>query len=162
MNRIMPVILLLALALPAAADEPFRIALPDGFGALSATPAKTTAAAEGKIATTNWIAKAPSGEAVVVTLSRMPGKILDPDKLFASTRDSLLKSLNATLESEETLSGNRPSTRLLFRSEAPAFLRSRLVIDGNRFFQVLYVGRSAEQRAVPAVAQIFDSFEITP
>jgi hypothetical protein len=30
------------------------------------------------------------------------------------------------------------------------------------FRKVLYVGRSEEQRAVPGVAQIFDSFRITP
>lgn len=149
----------LMLAPAAAANETFDIALPQGFGEFS-KQTQTVKAGEGTIEATNYIAKAPSGEAVVVTVSKMPGKILDPDKLISSTRDSLLKSLNATLESEEKLAGELPAVRLLFRSQG-ALMRSRLMVDEDRLIQVLYVGRSDEQRAAPAVAQLFESFSVT-
>ena len=76
----------------------------------------------GDIETTNWVSKASTGEAVVVTLSRMPGKILDPGKMIATTRDSLLKSLNATLDNEQK-SADAASDALLFHSAA-AFFRA--------------------------------------
>jgi len=135
--------------------ETFKITLPDGFTA----PVKTSTNKEG-IETTTWLSKMPdTGEAVVISVSKMPTKITDAAKVLDSTRDSLLKSVNGTLESEETLPGEIPSRRLLFRSGS-AFLRSRLSADGDRLYNVLYVGRSEAQRAVPAVAQIFDSFRI--
>ena len=96
---------------------------------------------------------------VVVTVSKMPGHILDPNKLIDATRDSLLKSLKATLENEQDIEGERQQTILQFRSEA-AVLQSKLLVDDDRLYQVLYVGRSAEQRAAPAVAQLFSSFRV--
>lgn len=137
----------------------FTIALPAGFSEF-ATEAQTASGADGrKIETTNWVSKAPTGEAVIVTVSKMPGKILDPEKLMASTRDSLLKTVKATLESEEKHEGDLPAARLLFHSDA-AFFRSRFVVSEDRFYQLLYVGRSADQRSAPAVGQLFDSFQI--
>jgi hypothetical protein len=140
-------------------NDAFSIRLPARFAAFTAQ-AQTAKAEEGTIETTNWVSKAPTGEAVVVTVSKMPGKILDPDKLMTSTRETLLKSLNATLENEEKIAGDLPATNLTFRSASAAFLRSRLVVDGDRLVQVLYVGRSEEQRAANAVGQLFDSFKI--
>lgn len=140
-------------------NEAFRITLPAGFAAFT-SQAQAVKAAEGTIETTNWISKAPTGEAVVVTVSKMPGKILDPATLMTSTRESLLKSLNATLENEEKVEGEKPATNLMFRSASAAFLRSRLVVDGDRLYQLLYVGRSEEQRAAGTVGQLFDSFHI--
>jgi hypothetical protein len=140
-------------------NDLFTIALPAGFSEF-ATQTQTTPGADGKkIETTNWVSKAPTGEAVIVTVSKMPGKILDPEKLFASTRDSLLKTVKATLESDEKREGDVPSARLLFHSDG-AFFRSRFVANDNRFYQLLYVGRSADQRSAPAVAQLFESFQI--
>ena len=99
-----------------------------------------------------------TGEAVVVTMSKMPGKILDPTKLFASTRDALLKSVKGTLDNEQKLG---PASEVLsFHSSSGAFLRSRLIASGDRLYQVLYVGHSAEQRENPAIAAMFDSFSI--
>ena len=99
-----------------------------------------------------------TGEAVVISISKMPVKIADATKLMDSTRDSLLKSVNGTLESEETIPGDIPARRLLFRS-GTAFLRARLAADGDRLY-VLFGRRtvSASQRAVPAIAQIFLRF----
>jgi hypothetical protein len=139
-------------------NDDFSIRLPDGFSEF-AKSAQNSKSPDGTIETTNYISKAPTGEAVVVTVSKMPGKILDPAKLMTSTRESLLKSLKATLETEEDIPGKLPSRRLMFHSDA-VFLRSRLVVDADRFYQLLYVGRTSEQRSVPAVAALFDSFTI--
>jgi hypothetical protein len=140
------------------ADGPFTVSLPSGYGEFT-KQVQTAKAPEGEIETTNWISKAPTGEAVIVTSSKLPGKILDPQKLIASTRTSLLKSLNATLESEEPRPGELPSTRLLFRSDA-AWFRARFTVDDDRLYQLLYVGRSEEQRSASAVAAMFDSFRV--
>ena len=148
----------LLVVMPAAAAEihdTFDVALPAGF----ADPAKTTMTSSG-IETTTWVSKSPTGEAVVVSVSKMPARIADPAKLMDSTRDSLLKSVKGTLESEQPVAGDMPSRLLVFRS-GTAFLRSRLVVSGDKLYQLLYVGRSEEQRAVPAVMQMFDSFKVT-
>lgn len=151
----------LMLASVAGADqitnEAFGINLPTGFGAFTK---QAQPVGEKKIETINWISKSPTGEAVVVTVSKLPGKILDPTKMMASTRDGLLKSLNATIESDEKIAGDMPSEHLTFHNAA-AFLRSRLVVNNDRLVQLLYVGRSADQRALPGVAEMFDSFHIT-
>lgn len=143
----------------AQSPEPFSITLPTGFGAFD-RQAKNVESPEGTIETTTWVSKSPTGEAVVITVSRMPAKILSPEKLFSGTRDSLLKSLGATLESEEAIDGEMPGTRLVFRSKG-AFLRTRLLVRDDRFFQVLYVGRTEEQRSLPSVTQMFESFRVT-
>jgi hypothetical protein len=139
----------------AQAAEPFNVTLPTGFGAFT----KQTQTA-GKIEVTNWISKSPTGEAVVVTMSKFSGKILDPTKLFASTRDGLVKSQNLTLDSEEKIAGPPASERLSYHSGSNAFLRSRLIAADDRLFQVLYVGHTTEQRDNPAVAAMIDSFAI--
>jgi hypothetical protein len=155
MKSIKFIVALTLVAAAAQAAEPFSITLATGYG----TFAKQTQTS-GKIETTNWIAKSPTGEAVVVTMSKLPGKILQPAKLFASTRDALLKSVNGTLDSEQKVSGN--SELLSFHSNSGAFLRSRLVVSDDRLYQVLYVGHSAEQRENPAVTAMLDSFSINP
>ncbi|HEX3583826.1 MAG TPA: hypothetical protein VH087_18820 [Thermoanaerobaculia bacterium] len=132
----------------------FAVTLPDAYAA----PVMSTATQNG-IATSTWIAKAPTGEAVVVSVSTMPGKIEDPAKLMDSTRDSLLKSVKGTLDSEQTPTGALPSRDLLFKS-GTAFLRSRLVVSGNKLYQLLYVGRTQAEREAPAVAQMFDTFTV--
>ena len=142
-------------------NDAFSIALPAGFGEFE-SQAQTANSPEGTIETTNWVSKAPTGEAIVVTMSKMPGKILDPEKMIASTRDSLLKSVNAKLESENNVADELPHTVLNFRSqsEPPVLLTSHLLVDDDRLYQVLYVGRSEEQRAAPAIDAMFDSFTI--
>jgi len=149
-------------ATAAQAAEPFTITLPTGYGAWTSQTQTATSPDGKKTEVTTWVAKSPTGEAIVVSISKMPGKIGDPDKLFASTRDALLKSTNSTLDKEEKLSGATPGERLSFHSSSGAFLRSRLMVDNDRFYQVLYVGHSAEQRENPAVGAMFDSFAVTP
>ncbi|HEX6096221.1 MAG TPA: hypothetical protein VF432_07860 [Thermoanaerobaculia bacterium] len=138
---------------------PFVMTLPSGYGEFT-RQVQTVPSPEGDIETTTWISKALSTEAVVVTMSTMPAKILDPQKLITSTRASLLESLGATLESEQPRAGDVPSTRVLFRTDA-AFFRARFTVVADRMYQLLYVGRSAEQRAAAPVAQMFESFRIT-
>lgn len=142
-----------------AANDGFTVSLPAGYAPFT-KQVQTTTSPEGEIETANWISKAPTGEAVVVTSSRMPGRILDPQKLITSTRASLLKSLNATLESEEPRPGDVPSMRMLFRSEA-AYFRARFTVVDDRMIQLLYIGRSEEQRNAPAIGAMFDSFDVT-
>jgi hypothetical protein len=141
------------------ANDGFTVSLPAGYAEFT-KQVQTTKAPEGEIETATWISKAPTGEAVVVTSSKLPGKILDPQKLITSTRASLLKSLNATLESEEPRPGDLPSTRMFFRSDA-AFFRARFTVVDDRLYQILYVGRSEDQRAAPTVSTLFDSFHVT-
>ena len=54
----------------------------------------------------------------------------------------------------------REKGELYFKGSG-AFLRSKLLVDGNRMLQVLYVGRSEEQRSAAAVGEIFQSFQVT-
>jgi hypothetical protein len=148
--RVVLTTLLLVAAMAASAQEadPFTVTLPEGYGVF-AKQVQSTDSPEGKIETTNWVAKAPTGEAVVVTMSRMPGRILDAGKLIDSMRQSLRKSVGATTESDVNL----------FRTGAAVF-RSHYVIDEDRLFQLLYVGRSDEQRNHASVAQLFESFKL--
>jgi hypothetical protein len=153
----------LSAAVPAMAqtsvdEEAFDITLPAGFAEFTKQVQKAESP-DGTVETTNWISRAQTGEAVVVTMSKMPGHILDPDKMMDATRDSLLKSLKATLESEKDLEGENPATLIQFRSDA-AVLQSQLLVDDDRLYQVLYVGRTPEQRAAPAVAELFASFTV--
>ena len=138
-----------------APDDSFQLTLPEGFAAFT-KQAQSATSPEGEINTTNWISKSTDGSAIVVTMSRMPGPILDPAKLMDSTRESLLKSLSATLENEERA---EKGSSLLFKS-AGAFFRSRFEVRDDRFYQLLYVARSDEGRTTPAAAQVFDSFAV--
>lgn len=140
-------------------NDAFSVTLPAGFAAFAQSSQSATTP-DGTITTTNWVSKAPTGDAIIVTVSKMPKKILDADKLFTGTRDSLLKSLKASLDSEEKIAGDIPASSLLFHNDN-AFLRARLAVNNETFYQVLYVGRTAEQRALPFVGQMFDSFHIT-
>ena len=133
----------------------FTVTLPDAY----AQPVMSTATQNG-IATSTWIAKAPTGEAVVISVSTMPGKIEDPAKLMDSTRDSLLKSVKGTLDSEQPVAGAMAARDLLFKS-GTAFLHSRLIVNGDKLYQLLYVGRTQAERDNPAVATMFDSFKVT-
>ena len=137
----------------------FALTLPSGYSPFTKQVQKA-ASPDGEIVTTNWVSKAPTGEAIIVTMSSMPAKILEPQKLFAGARASLLKTLGATLESETARPGDTASVRLLFRSDR-AFFRARFIVEGDRFYELLHVGRSAEQRNAEAVGQLFESFRIS-
>lgn len=136
----------------------FSMTLPSGFGDMT-KQVNTIKSPEGDIPTTTWVSKAPTNEAVIVTISQLPAKILDPQKLIDSTTASLIKSLGAELETSTPRPGDAASARILFHNKA-AWCRARFTVNGDRLYQLLYVGRSPEQRAAPAVEQLFDSFKI--
>lgn len=147
-------------AAPAAQADPFTITLPAGFSAF-AKQAQTVKTPDGKDETiTNWVSKAPTGEAVVVTVSKMPGKILDPQATMTTTRDSVIKSLKAEVESDDKLTGDLPAEQVVFHSGTAAYLKARLAVKDDSLYQVLYVGRSTDQRNAPTVDQLFNSFKI--
>ena len=139
-------------------NDAFSVTLPTGFGAFT-KQTQTVAGKEGKIETTNYISKSPTGEAVVVTVSKMPGKILNPTQMIDGTRDALLKSLNATVDNESPLPGEMTGKVVSFHS-ANAFLTSQIAVNNDLLYQLLYVGRSADQRGNPSVGQMFQSFHV--
>ncbi|HUJ15424.1 MAG TPA: hypothetical protein VL284_16680 [Thermoanaerobaculia bacterium] len=139
-------------------NDQFSMTLPTGFGDF-AKQTQTVSSPDGKkTEVTTYVSKSPTGEVAVVSVSKMPGKVDDADKLFASTRDALLKTTNGTLDKEEKLPGSNPGERLWFHSSNGAFLRSRLLVVGDTLYNVLYVGHSEEQRNNPAVASMLDTF----
>lgn len=142
-------------------NEAFSLTLPAGFSDF-AKQEKTTESENGPITTATYVSQQPqTKEAIVVTVSTMPKKISDPAKFIASTRDSLIGSLKAKLEDENKGTAENSSV-LNFRTETaqPVFLRSSLQVEDNRFYQVLYVGRTEEQRNAAGTAQAFSSFVI--
>ena len=153
-------VLLLATAAGAeqVTNDAFSVTLPPGFGAFT-KQTQTVTGKEGKIETTNWISKAPTGEAIVVTVSKMPGKILNPTQMIDGTRDALLKSLNASVDNETKLPGDVPAKVVTFHS-ANAFLESQLAVNNDLLYQLLYVGRSADQRGAATVTDMFSSFHV--
>lgn len=141
-------------------NDAFSITLPAGFTAFT-SQTKSADSKEGKIDTTTWVAKSSTGQIVIVAMTKMPGRILDPDKMMASTRDALLKSLNATVESEEKIPGSLPAEKLVFKSNTaqPVYVRTNIIVAGDRQYQVIFIGHSDAERTVPAVASMFDSFQ---
>jgi hypothetical protein len=139
--------------------QAFTIDLPHDFPAFEKKN-DVQKAGDGNIETTTWISRSPStAEAVVIAVSTMPGKILDPQKLFDKTRDALLASLKGTLENDESSSQAVPARRLLMRTPN-AFIRARLMTTGARLYQILYVARASEHRSSPEVSNMFASLHL--
>lgn len=144
----------------AAEAQPFQITLPTGFGAF-ATQTQTAKSPAGDIQVTSWVSKSPSGEAVVVSVSKMPAKIDDATKLMTGSRDSLLKSVNGTVDSEQKNDGTTPAMTVDFHSGTAAFLRARFLVKGATLYQLLYVGRTPDQRSNASVDGLFQSFAVS-
>lgn len=151
---------LLVAAAAVAAAVPFAITLPTGFQDFTNQVQKATSP-QGVIETSKWIARAPDGQAVIVSISHMPGPILNPDTLIVSTRNALAKSIKANVEREEKIAGSA-SARRVFMHGNGAFLRLRLFTTGDRLVQLVYVARSENQRGSAAVDQMFGSFALAP
>ena len=152
---------LTAAAASGAETAVFSVTLPGGFPEFQQTRSQSAEVPQGKIETTNWVSRSPKGEAVVVTVSRMPGKLGTPASLLSGTRDSLMKAFNASLEKELNLPGSYPATSLTFKANSsPLFYRAKLMVVGNTIYQILYAGRSAEQRSAAPVGRVFDTFLI--
>ena len=115
---------------------------------------------ESAVETTTWISRSPStSEAVIVAVSKMPGKIVDAEKLFDKTRDALASSLKGTVETDEAATQTMPARRLFMRT-AGAFIRARLMVSGSDLYQILYVARSSEHLTSNDVASIFSSVRL--
>ena len=142
-------------------NDAFNITLPAGFTAFT-NQTKSADSPDGKIDTTTWVAKSQAGQAVIVAMTKMPGKILDPDKMNQSTRDALVKSLNGSVESEQKLAGDTSGENLMFKSNsAPVFARAELIITGDRQYQVIFIGHADADRTAAPVTAMFDSFKAT-
>ncbi len=145
----------------AADAQPFQLTLPTGFGTF-ASKAQTAKDQNGKdIQITNWISKSPTSEAIVVTVTKMWAKIANPNLQMASMRDAVIKSVpNATLDSQQKLDGSTPAMTFDFHSGTAVFLRAKLMVKGDSMYQLLYVGRTPDERANPSVESMFQSFVI--
>lgn len=145
----------------AADTTAFTTTLPDGFPGFSAEGAQKAQGMEGTIETRPWISRASNGEAVVVTITKMPQTIQSPHATLGRTRDQLLKVFRSTLEKETSLPGVRPGSDLVFRStDGSAFFRAQLTVINDTIYQVVYFGLSEAQRNAPQVARVFDTFKI--
>jgi len=150
------------IAAHAAETESFTVTLPNGFAPFQQVRSQAGKVPQGKIETVNYVSKSPIGEAVVVTISRMPARLGSPGSLLSGIRDSLLKAFSATLEKEQNLPGPRPASGLLFKgnAERPLFYRAHVMVDGNTIYQLIYVGRSTQQRTAAPIARVFETFRI--
>jgi hypothetical protein len=142
--------------------DDFVVELPAGYS----KPAKqeqTIPSESGPIRQVTYVAKNDTGSAVVVTYSIMTGKILDPAAMMKSGRDSLIKSLNAKVDSEQaTQIAGRPSLRLSYSAAEPRpiFARTDFVVHDDKMYQIIFLGASQEERQNAAIARIFDSFKV--
>jgi hypothetical protein len=144
----------------AAEAQPFQITLPTGFSAFAAQTQTAKSPSGKNIQVTTWVSKSPTTEAVVVSVTKLWARIENPDQQMANSRDSLVKSVNGTIDSQQKIDGSAPGMRVDFHS-GNAFLRARLSVKGDSLYQLLYVGRSAEQRSNPSVDGLFQSFAIS-
>jgi hypothetical protein len=169
----LPVALMVAIvAGPAAAhaqaqpfeNDDFSIALPAGFSEF-AIQEQTIDSPSGPIVQRTFVSKDETGAAMIVTYGEMPGTILDPEEMISGSRDSLVTSVGAQVESERSLDVDGATGRsILFAASSPTaiFARGDLMVTGPRLFQVIFLGFNQEQRAGDAVSSAFESFEIKP
>lgn len=158
----------LLLLLPAAAfaghvdQTSFSIDLPSYFSDFTKQEQKIQSA-DGPITQTTFVAKAPSGEAVIVTYGAISGKILNPDAMIDGARDSLMKSLKTTVTTENKFESDGRPARTVFYSATeprPLFGRTDFVIDGKRMFQVIYVAGAKDGLEAKTTTEMFQSFHV--
>jgi hypothetical protein len=142
--------------------DSFRITLPAGFEEF-ARQQQTVKSATGDIKQVTYVSKGTGGNAVIVTYGQMAGKILDASATMTSGRDSLLKSLGATLMNERQVEiDGKPGLSISYTAEKPRpiFARTDLVVAGPRMYQVIFLGASAEALASEATQRMFASFDV--
>ena len=140
-----------------AQSDSFSIHLPSGFGEFTKS-SHNSQSKDGTIETSTFLSKDPKGNAVVVTVSKFPKRVLAPVKLLDSNRDGLVKSTGSTLDSEETVSTN-PVTRQIMMHSKDAWVRARLISKGDMLYQVIFIGRSADAPTAGPVSQMFEGFQ---
>jgi hypothetical protein len=144
-------------------QESFSITLPAGFGEFAKQQQKIKSES-GEITQVTYVSKGTGGNAIIVTHGTMPGKIMDPAATMNSGRDSLLKSLGATLVSEKSIQiDGKPAMSISYSAEKPRpiFARTDLVVAGPRMYQVIFLGSSAEALAHESTSRFFSSFDIS-
>lgn len=140
----------------------FSIAIPDGFSEF-ARQEQTVKSASGDIKQVTYVSKGTEGDAVIVTYGAMPGPIQDPAAAMAGGRDSLLKSLGATVGSQKDVQiDGHPGMTVEYSatSPRPIFARTDLVVAGARLYQVIYLGATPEAVVSPEVQAMFGSFTL--
>jgi hypothetical protein len=142
--------------------DTFSLSLPSGFSKAEKREQKL-GTAENPIKVVTYVSKSPTGEVCLLTYSEMSGKILDGEKMMANGRDSLLKSLSATLGSDQkqTVGGHQGHSVLFTATKPrPIFARSDMIVDGARMYQVIYLGSAQEELSSPNVQSLFSSFQV--
>lgn len=142
----------------------FSLQLPAGFSAFAKQEQKVETPS-GPVNQVTYVSKLPTGQACIITYGEMSGPILDPKAMMTSGRDSLLKSLGATMESEKEFEaeGNKGMSFVYSASTPrPIFARTDMLVQGARMYQVIYLGFTAEERNSEDVAALFSSFKLTP
>lgn len=156
------------LILPATAfaadvvNDDFAVTLPDGYGEFTRQVQKVQAPS-GTIDQVTYVSKAADGSAFIVTYGDLSGPITDPAAAMDGGRDSLVRSLNASVETEaERQIDGLPGRSFSFSSQGatPIFARTDLAVTGPRMYQVIFLGFSPEARADAKVSQFFNSFDI--
>lgn len=140
----------------------FSIAIPDGFSEF-AKQEQTVKSASGDIKQVTYVSKGTQGDAVIVTYGAMPGPIQDPMAAMAGGRDSLLKSLGATVGSQKEVQiDGHPGMTVEYSatSPRPIFARTDFVVEGARLYQVIFLGATPESVVSPEVQSMFGSFNL--
>ncbi|MEO8218256.1 MAG: hypothetical protein ABI718_14340 [Acidobacteriota bacterium] len=144
-------------------EEGFTIQFPTTFSK-PARQVQTIKSESGPIKQVTFVSKSPEGVACVMAYSELTGDILDPKKMMESGRDSLLKSLNAQIESEkdDDIDGH-PGMSFLYSASAPKAIAARtdLLVAGPRMYQLIYITPSVEARQQPSAQECFSGFKVT-
>jgi hypothetical protein len=102
-----------------------------------------------------------AGGMLAVASDLAADRAADPEKLLDFARDTALKSMNAAAVNEKKeMLGRFPARRLDYAMSSGFGGTMRLVISGNRLYQVNVIG-PAGYAATPEARRFLDSFALT-
>ncbi|MGH9458796.1 MAG: hypothetical protein ACRD2J_14280 [Thermoanaerobaculia bacterium] len=136
-------------------EASFSMTLPDGFGQFTKQVQK-----DKKV--TTLVAKSDQKGVVIVSFALM-APTEDLDAFLARERDSLVKSLKATLASERSVEvdGKEALTfHYMIPAAQPMFGRADLIVADPRMYQVIYVAASEQAVNSAETTQMFSSFNV--
>lgn len=142
--------------------DAFSVTLPDGF-ADPQQQKQTVQSPSGPISVVTYISKANDGSAVILGYSEFSGVITDAPATLASGRDSLLKSLGATANSERAVEvSGHPARTFNYSATSPRtiFGRTDLVVVGPRMYQLIYLGFTQDGLQKADVQSMFSTFKV--
>jgi hypothetical protein len=140
----------------------FTVDLPAGFSEFTKQE-KAIPTESGSIQNITHVSKSEGGDAIIISYSILGGKILDPEKMMAEGRDSLLKSVSGTADSEApTQLDNHPGLHVSFSAKTPRELygRTQFGVVDERMYQLIYLTGTADRRTSPEAEQFFNSFNL--